>query len=532
MNKKIILVCIVAILLVFISSLCFYYSNCNYEDLIVDENTWNKIISERTMSDTNLITSITFNDYELMYDNVNCTYYYSLIESLSNKYNPNVKYKTNKNDLKLVVNKKITDKTIEANDCINIMLYNDTEFSIYALRCTTLPLLNINSNYLDEVSKEREVDMSLYLFDNSKNSARRVTKSDGKIHVRGAITSVFPKKGYKLSLTTESLGNHTRQNKVSLLGMRQDDDWILYAAYNDQEKVRNVFATNLWYESSSKNNMFGINNGSQYKFVELFFNNEYWGLYALGYRIDKKQLNLDESQEYMFKKTQYDEAELNVLKQEELEIPNYELVNHAEDEEKAWKSLKNYYVTLLESKDVEELYNISDINNLIDYYLFQEVIQANDNARDMYLKNVFITIKKFNNRNVILYTPWDYDMCMGNIYGVNGKNFTLPYYVKVDESIDFKFNAIGSLQKLNDKKINDLIKDRYKELRSTYWSEEHLEELISGYSKQIYDSGAFNRDKNKWHDGSFNEESEKLTKFKEYVFDRLKYTDEFVSSIK
>lgn len=352
------------------------------------------------------------------------------------------------------------------------------------------------------------------------------------MHVRGAITSLFPKKGYKLSLEMESLGNNTRPNHVSLLGMRQDDDWILYAAYNDQEKVRNVFATNLWYESSAKSNMFGINNGNEYKFVELFLNNEYWGLYALGYRIDKKQLNLEEDTEYMFKKTQYDEAELNILNQEETKISNYELMNNTKNEEKAWKDLKKYYITLLESKDADELYNISDMNNLIDYYLFQEIIQANDNPREMFLKNVFITIKQYNNKNVILYTPWDYDNCMGNIYGVNGKNFTLPYYVEVDESIDFKFNAIGSLQKLNDIKINNLIKDRYRELRKTYWSEEHLEDLISEYSRQIYDSGAFNRDKNRWYDGSFNEESEKLTKFREYVLDRVKYTDEFINLIK
>ncbi len=530
MNRKIILICIIIVLLFLTFFICLYYNSCNYEDLIVDEETWNRIISERTISDTNLITSIKFNDYELLYDNINCTYYYSLIESASNKYNPNVRYKTNKKDLKLVINKKINDQSIANNDCINVMLYNDTEFSIYALRCTTLPLLNINSSDIDKISNENDVDMNLYLFDNRKSTAKRVTKSAGKMHIRGAITKIFPKKGYKLSLKTESLGNNTRSNHLSLLGMRKDDDWILYAAYNDQEKIRNVFATNLWYESCAKNNMFGISNGNEFKFVELFLNNEYWGLYALGYRIDEKQLNIDNDSEYMFKKIQYDESEINILDKKEFDTSNYELVNNVKDEKKAWTSLKNYYISLLESKDINELYNISDINNLIDYYLFEEIIQGNDNPKEMYLKNVFVTIKNFNNKNVILYTPWDYDMCLGNIYNSNAKNFTLPYYVKIDENIDFRFNAIGSLKKLNDTKINDLVKNRYKELRNTYWSEEHLEDLISTYSKQIYDSGAFNRDNNKWNDASFNEENIKLTEFKEYVFDRLKYTDEFINS--
>lgn len=533
MNKKIVLACIIIITLVFICTMNFFYKDTKYDNLVIDEEMWNKIINTRSISDSNLITSIKFNDYEIVYDNANCTYYYSLIESLDNKYNPNVNYKTNKKDLKIAMSKQITDEVIENNTVINILVYNDIEFSIYNLKCTSLPLLNIVcSESPDNISKQEDTDMNLYLFDNSKSTKKRITRSDGKIHVRGAITALFEKKGYKISLTQESLGNNTRKNFVSLLGMRQDDDWILYAAYNDQEKVRNVFATNLWYESCSQNNIFNINNGNQYKYVELFLNNEYWGLYALGYPIDEKQLNIDSDTEYMFKKLQYDEAELNVVEQETIEMSNYELVNNTKDKEMAWNSLKNYYITLFKSKDINELYNISDINNLIDYYLFTEVIQANDNPREMYLKNVFLTIKNHNNKQVILYTPWDYDMSMGNIFSAGGYNYTLPYYVGIEQHIDFKLNAIGFLQELNDTKINELIKNRYSELRKTYWSEGYLEQIISEYSKQIYDSGAFKRDRDRWPDGSYNYENEKLTKFKSYVFERLKYTDRFVDEIK
>ncbi len=530
MNKKIILICIILILLILIFSVFLYHKSCNYEDLLVSDETWNEIISKRTMTNENFTTSLKFNDYELLFDNVNCTYYYSLIESYSNRYNPTVSYKTNKDDLKLVINKKITDNLIENNDCVEIMLYNDTEFTIYALRCTTLPILNITSNDIDNLSRTSDINMSLYLFDNSKKSAKRITRSDGKMHIRGQISAVFPKKCFKLSLKMESLGNHTRKNHLSLLGMRKDDDWILYAAYNDQEKIRNVFASNLWYEASAKNNMFGITNGNQYKFLELFINNEYWGLYALGYRIDEKQLNIDNNQEYLFSKNQYDETESHVLEYKENKLPNYELRNEAKDEATGWQYLKNYYVTLLQSKNVDELYNISDINNVIDYYLFQEFIQGNDNAKADVLKNVFISIKKHNNKNVFIYTPWDYDLSMGNVYNETSKNFTNEYAVAVDETINFKLNAIGALKNLNDTKINDLVKNRYKELRNTYYSESHLKELISNYSKQIYDSGAFNRDKTRWVDSNYNDEEEKLTKFEEYVLERLKATDKFIDS--
>lgn len=529
MNKKSVLFCIVLISFILICMMFLYTNGVKYNKLVVDEETWNNLINERTITDRNLIESFKFNNYDAFYDKSMCTYYYSIIENSSNAYNPIIKYKINNPNAKIAINKEITDERIEDNETILILVYTDTEFSIYNLKCTTLPLLNINcENIEDMLTNEDTFDMSLRLFDNSKNAANRIIKSDGKMHKRGGMSSAYPKLGYKLSLTTKSLGNHTRNNNISLLGMRKDDDWILYAAYNDQEKVRNVFAMNLWNESCAKNNMFDVDNGNEYKYIEVFINNVYWGLYALGYPIDEKQLNLEPDNEYMFKKIQYNTAEEDVLNQNSLEMEFYRLINKTSNEEDAWNSLKNYYITLLQSHDTQELYNISDVNNVIDYYLFQEFIQGNDNAVGMHLKNVFITFKKYNNSQVALYSPWDYDLSMGNIYedGAIAANAVLPYYVEVDKKIDFTFNCIGSLIRENDTNIIKLIKSRYKNLRETYWSEEHLEELISKYSKDIYDSGAYKREMQKWPHGTYSDdEKQKLKKFKKYVFERLKFVD-------
>ena len=82
------------------------------------------------------------------------------------------------------------------------------------------------------------------------------------------------KKGYAVSLTQESVGGHLRDNDISLLGMRQDDDWVLYAAYNDQEKIRNVFSCNLWKDFCSTDNERGIDTGVEYRYLELFMNGD------------------------------------------------------------------------------------------------------------------------------------------------------------------------------------------------------------------------------------------------------------------
>lgn len=529
MNKRNILLCIIIITLFFIGFMFFYYSGDKYEKLIVDENEWNEIVNKRNITESIIISSFKINDYEAFFDNSQCTYYYSIIEGKKNAFNPKIKLKTNKKNAKIAVDKSINEKLIKDNDVIHILVYTDTEFCIYNLRCTTLPILNINCASFDDITKEDSYKMDLFLFDNRKNATSRIITSEGKIHSRGGISKVFPKLGYKINLTTKSLGNNTRNNDLSLLGMRKDDDWILYAGYNDQEKIRNVFTTNLWNESCAKNNMFGINNGNEFKFVELFINNSYWGLYAIGYPIDEKQMDLDSENEYLFKKFQYDTVEEDILINGNFDSGHYKLLNKTSNEKDAWDSLKDYYVKILTSDNIEELYSISDINNVIDYYLYQEFIQGNDNAVGKHLKNVFITIKKFNNKNVVLYTPWDNDLSFGNGYEEGAKNFGNPYNIEVNKTIDFTMNAIGALRDKNDSNINGLIEKRYKELRKTYWSEEHIEKLISDYSKIIYDSGAFKRDEIRWPAGTYNYGNTELTEFKNYIFKRLEYLDDFIN---
>ena len=88
---------------------------------------------------------------------------------------------------------------------------------------------------------------------------------------------------------------------------RTDGEWLLYSAYNDQERIRNVFSSNLWFTGNAGANRFGIKNGMEYRYLELFLNGEYWGLYALGYPLDSKQMQPETDSRavkniYMFKK--------------------------------------------------------------------------------------------------------------------------------------------------------------------------------------------------------------------------------------
>lgn len=531
MNKEKlgILVALVSTIILF----CLLFSAPNYNDKIIDDTKWNQIIKNREATTDNLINTISFNDYNLFFDTTTQSWYYSLIEGNKSSYNPSIKIKGNTQKIQIAfLNEKITDEIIKNNRAISFMVYSDTHYRVYSLNCTTLPLMNITYNASSSITKDKDTKMNFTLFDNRNGVANRVVTSDGKIHVRGNSTSFFPKKGYRLSLTKESIGNNTRKNHISLLGMRQDDDWILYAAYNDQEKIRNVFATNLWMYSCAENNLWKIRNGMEYRYIELFLNNEYWGLYALGFPIDEKQLQLNKEYvtdiytEYQFKKAGWNFVE-EWITNDELTAPGFELQSELVDETPAWELLKKYYKIIYKKGDKIALYELSDIQNAINVMLFYNLIQGVDNINtyDINMANTFLSFKKYDNRYVSIFTPWDMDFSFGNTWEYGAKNATVEYGNDVSQNIVMLGNVATILSMIDDTEMNEMIQKRYTELRNEYWSNENINRLLNQYENTIYNSGAFMRDSQKWPESNHNDFNEKLNHFREYVLKRLEYMD-------
>jgi CotH kinase protein len=97
------------------------------------------------------------------------------------------------------------------------------------------------------------------------------TRFSGRIgiEVRGQASQRFPKKQFDLELRdAQGDGRDT-----GLLGLPEDDDWILYAAYNDGSLLRNVVA----YRTARELGRYA----SRHRFVEVVLNGAYWGVYVL-----------------------------------------------------------------------------------------------------------------------------------------------------------------------------------------------------------------------------------------------------------
>ena len=140
------------------------------------------------------------------------------------------------------------------------MIYNQKEYHVYELKCTALPILNISYNK-DEEIQEKNIPMEMYLFDNVSNIPNKITVSRGKIKINGD--------NYIFSLHMLTPGKNKRDNKLSILNMNPNSEYILTKAEDSQLKEDN---TNI---ENKKHN------------VELFLNNEYKGVYSIRY-IEKR----------------------------------------------------------------------------------------------------------------------------------------------------------------------------------------------------------------------------------------------------
>lgn len=106
---------------------------------------------------------------------------------------------------------------------------------------------------------------------------------NGKIGIewRGSSSQNFPKKSYGFNTKSNDLENID----VSLLGMPEENDWILYAPYTDKTMIRDVLTYTLdatlghW--------------SPRCRFVELFLNGSYQGVYVLMEKIKRNKNRVD-----------------------------------------------------------------------------------------------------------------------------------------------------------------------------------------------------------------------------------------------
>lgn len=102
------------------------------------------------------------------------------------------------------------------------------------------------------------------------------------IQVRGMSSSFFPQQSY--GITTKNSQNE--DTSVSIVGLPEENDWLLIASYNDKSFIRNAMMYKLFSEMGHY--------AARTKHCEVFVNGEYQGIYILTEKIRRtaNRLNL------------------------------------------------------------------------------------------------------------------------------------------------------------------------------------------------------------------------------------------------
>ncbi len=101
------------------------------------------------------------------------------------------------------------------------------------------------------------------------------------IEVRGSSSQSFPKKSYGFE-TKDSTGEDM---DFPLLGLPAEEDWIFYGPYSDKSLIRNAQAFTLARSLGHYS--------SRIRFIEMFLNNKYQGVYLLMEKIKRDSVRVD-----------------------------------------------------------------------------------------------------------------------------------------------------------------------------------------------------------------------------------------------
>ena len=495
-----------------------------------------------------LVTSIpsfaqfTINGRSVIYDKVSDTYMVSIPENaFGTDYEASIALDATAGWSNLSIEgtdiaDNYTFKQVEGNKIYKIHAQEGDKEINTQLTFTFLPLLVMEGTFGYDYAQG---NISLL-----SPEAAEPTNSFAKVKWRGGSTNTADK--HKRNYKIKTLNEKGKKQEISLLGMREDNNWILDAGQIDLFRLRNRIATEIWNDFATKPYYASkepkAKSGVTGKVVEVILNNEYRGIYSLTEAMDRKELKLkkydDKNQEFhgqLWKVSSWDKATFWDIDKDydntqetwhafETKYPDIEDVNPT-DYSPLYEAI-DFVANSNDEAFKKEVGDYFDIPVLIDYQLFQETLKPVDNNG----KNMFWGIYDVAKSKKLTLAIWDLDASVGQFWQCSTPLHPNRVFPNTDLGVKDGFNLYHRLSSLNVDNYNEKVANRYHELRKTYFSEENLISRYQGYYDMLVKSGAASREETKWSEDSdiggypLNFKSE-IEYIKNWIINRLNYLD-------
>lgn len=385
---------------------------------------------------------------------------------------------------------------------------------IYTLYFTELPVIYINTPHA--IVDTPKVWATFTLVESEQSSI----SSDIGVEIRGGWSQTLPKKSLEIEFWEDPTGEETLD--FSLLGMRLDDDWNLQAMFNEPLRFLSKTNNDLWRLFHSPyylNQEPDAANGIKMTYSEMFLNGEYRGVYAVSEKIDRKQLKLKKHngniRGELYKGDQWGSGAVT-----------FNWVGPYDNNSDIWDGFE--YKHPEEEIDWSNLYNLVDfvkngtntgfyaeyqnkfhLDNIVDYFIFLNVLRATDNTG----KNLYLA--KYTTNEPYFYVPWDLDGTFGIIWNGTQENITTGLLTNK------LYNRLW--HDCSENGFRDRLQTRWNTVKQTIFNYDFLMDMFEENYNYLLNNGVYQREEMAWE--GYVTEFDHLDYMSDWITSRLVYLD-------
>jgi len=377
-----------------------------------------------------------------------------------------------------------------------LLAYTQTEYCYFGLVFTGLPIVSIEFDEGAELTREDQsarVSISSQEYD-AINMPALVHRRGGRFD-DGAEKASFHVEFHELSAKGKD-----KKPELSVLGMEADSDWLLISHEGDASCMRNELAFDLWRKWNPDGNAFAL---LESRMVEVFFRDEYMGLYQLIQRIEPEEeltrmngnLNRDAVARLIGMRFSTDRP----VSQISLPIDGCMELRYAPawmKPDHAFELMENYVTLNLPDGDESYLddeafaqlaLSCVDVREIMSYYLFMNVCSLPlDNVKN----NVYIWARWDGEKYRYTLSPWDMDSGFW------------PIFTDGSDSINQWMVLPVRMLNLNVGNCREVLAQVYEEKRAELLTDDAIYQWIDEKEEMINASGAYLREAERWRDGA------------------------------
>ena len=390
--------------------------------------------------------------------------------------------------------------------------------SLVDFTSSNLPIVVINTNG-QEIPNDEKITADMGIIFNGEGTRNYLTDPfnnyNGKIgiEIRGSSSQSFPKKQYAVE-TRDASGNDL---DVSLLGLPEESDWILFAPYNDKSLMRDV----ITYKLASEMGRYA----SRSKYCEVILNNEYVGIYVLLEKVkrDNNRVNIKKLEPtdisgdaitggYIIKVDKWD-GENNegwnssYLPYPQSQYPIYYQYHYPKPDEIVqqqkeyiqnkifqYETIMNFSVNISDS--INGYPKFLDVNSFVDFMIVNEVTKNVDGYR---LSSYLYKDRDSRNPKIFAGPVWDFNLGFGNADYYEGwmtQGWQVEYLSNYN-NMQWEFYLIPNWWKklFNDESFSNKVYARWQNVKSSIYNTQHINTYIDSLTALLDEAKTRNFEK-------------------------------------